>query len=193
MAGKSFFQDIFCAGEVNEYVRKIDNDAEAEDKLEEVAMNIFSHDVVVNEEKNIINDVDIKSDITNKKVDESLGVVFNSDIMVEDEHDISGFNHVGVTGATGMQGSKEINNNRNIDINMEPVVSGLIFDEKNDNDESGFFVKPQAISDVPIEEDSSDPIELINMLMQEGVKEEKSHTYYEEPKKVESEVDLPFI
>ncbi len=189
MAGESFFQKIFCSGEVNKYVKPVNNDSE--DKLEEVAKNIFSSDVVTEEPEkvSIIKEEPLKVDIT-KKVDETLGVVFNSDIMSDDNDEIGG---QGFSHTTGMMGSKEINDNRNLDVNKAPVVSGLIFDEKDDNDEGDFFVKEQVINDYAVEEvTSSEPIDLINMLKQDGKKEEKVEISYDRPKE-ESEIDLPVI
>ncbi len=207
MAEKSFFERVFCKGEVNRLVTS-EYDENVNQVLENLAKGNSSEsakDLIENSQSSNTNNFDNtkkskksnskNKEFQNKVVDDNLGVVFNADIMTDNDDSGSfDFRNNGIDKNLGLQGSDSINTNKNVELYQAPVVSGLIFDDKDDNDDKGFVVKgkqPEVKGNI-VEDDVAN--DLINMLSQKAT--ETKPKYVEPTKKskvVESEIDLPMI
>ncbi len=185
MSGKSFFQSVFCEGKVNNYVKVVEN--QNEDDENELVKNIFL------KEDSIETNKDTTNDLINE-TNETLGIVFNKDIISSEvvSLDKAGFSHDGIGSTSGMLGSNEINEHRNIDATKSPVVSGLIFDDKAIDDEAGFVISSTVIDDEKAEDMDIQAANLINMLKHEEEKEVYNEPVYAKDKE-ESEIDMPMI
>lgn len=180
---KSFFQKIFCKGEVNIYVSEVEEDDDDIDTFEKVSMSLSGGGT--------------KSEVS-----------FNSDLISDDDLQEGGVDlskggidltKGGVNASTGMTGTDEINTNRNIDVLKEPVVSGLIFEDVDEQDNQNFVVTSQSMDSEDEQGIDEEAQSLINMLKNEGLEKEKEREKLKrvdeqfKEKVVESEIDMPLL
>ncbi len=205
MAEKSFFQRIFCSGVINRFDTGEYNE-EANEMLENLAKSISSDsakELIENSQRSYTQNIQtekgeitVTKTITNRVFDNDLGVVFNADIMSnnDDSKSFEFGKDGGIDKNLGLTGSDEINTHKAVELYQSPVVSGLIFDDKDDSDDKGFVVKnneEDVVGNVIEDEVANN---LISMLSNSAV---DTKPKYEPPsvksKVVDSEVDLPMI
>ncbi len=179
MAELNFFQSIFCKGSVNIYKSESD----------ENALDDFDGTLNLEDKSNNIPNISNESLVVNSFFESDLG----GDISFE--LDSSASNQVYKTDFV----SDTISNN--VDLHKEPVVSGFIFDDVDENDANGFNINLNVVDDKTIDEIDDNALNLIEKLKSDGIEKErekealksKNQEIYEKVTKVESEIDLPLL
>ncbi len=181
MSKLNFFQSIFCKGDVNIYIsaeeeEEINDDFEFSLKLEEK-----SSEILHTEDTPLITNALIEEDVKD-------GLSFDLNNNLND-------NQVFKTDFV----SDTIKSD--IDLHKEPIVSGFIFDDIDDNDAEGFNMDIKVTSDKSIEEIDDNALNLIERLKSDGIEKErekeaiknKNQEIYEKVAKVDSEIDMPLL
>ncbi len=186
MAELNFFQSIFCIGDVNIY--------ESEEDKKNTLENLVTENI------------EIDNDLETKEVD--VEVSENNDLIkasfMEDNKDdaisfdfsnnVSKDNQVYKTDFTD-------DNVETMDLTKTPIVSGLIFDDADDLDGTGFDFTYQEKEKEPVEEIDASALNLIEKLKSDGIEKErakqaiqsKNQEIYKNETKLESVVDMPLL
>ncbi len=172
---KSFFQKIFCSGDVNIYVNEnqnVDENDVAESliaNLSEESNNLFTNNIFTN-------DIDSKDPIEN-----GIGAFDSGNIST-------------ISVDTDYEEQKKY------DALKQPIVSGFIFEDQDAQDAMDFEVKSAVVEKDENQTLDEEAVNLIEMLKNEGIEKEKEAEKRQQEfkaelqeNKVESEIDMPLL